>query len=1359
MKKLYLVATLVWAAFMGNVGTEASANGLRKTLPVSTEAHPALRGNAGTIHVWEVEKKKEAAISQSSPLEAISQLASHTKADSLMKLSPWEGHVLQTNRPRSGKLYGLSVENGVILNPEEGETKIYKRSGGAYIVMQNQVMAVSQSSAEYLETVETADGTVYFKNILATLITDSWVKGTKVGNQIILPANQNLYYSDQRDLHLQLSWGARNGIAFSYTEEHPENFTFVIDGDSIALQGTDAEGAFMGAFWENDKSFFGYGDYETVLKPVDAEKKSHELVQLPDGVEAQPWILTTKSYTSDNKESYDTRRIKVAINGLNVYVRGLFLNYPNAWIKGMRIGTTVNFESYQYLGIKDGYEAWAIGLDVQGADDIRITDFSFQYNEEEGTLLCNTPVASNQSEFKLSIKDLYFGAYIEKFTPVEFTAPFLDSINTLDKFLNYETVDANKDGKTWNFDANNKVAVCFYSMDLIASDDWLITPAINLTANQLYTFRVDAAARTEKYPEKFVVKFGKVPTPEGLTQTLIDTTTTTNPAFDTYTSEEFKVEESGQYYVGIQCISEPNMWRLAVSSLGVSLAVPGPVPAEIAEATIHADAEGELKADVTFTAPDKDKKGETLEGDVHVILQVDEVTIDTVTMAPGATFTYPLTVDKPKSYVVTLIPYVVEGKEGKKTRRSAWIGEDIPVAVEDFKGRNIGSKVYFTWTAADKGVNGGVVKSETVTYNIYTAIGYSTTNGNIYIADSLLNKEPLTGTEYLLEDDLFAESDQSTHAYIIVAQNGAGKSEESTGYALVGKPYELPFLEDFDGVGLRYYWSAYGKIDIDADDDDNYSVTLMGSEGTVSYLSSGMICLKGAENPSLILDVASIEGTPLKIYIDAASGSFQQIGSFETTEEYVKQKISLKDYVDEEWIVFVLAGSFDGYDDIVIDNIAIKTLLDNNLAVYLSAPESVTMGVNADLKVSVENLGENSVSNYAIKVYADDQLTNEIVASDVEEVAFGQTAEYVVGYTASLFSAGSEVVLRAEVVFSADEDDTDNTDETEVKLLTPVADPVMTVAANVSDAGLTISWKTTPAEEVDVLEDFESYEDQIVTDGQYLGRWLGYDVDQLKTYDINFDDQEIEWPFDDALYAFCIWTPSLYTQDADNLAFSANGNKSLLFMGAMPDDEVEANDDWLISPELTGKAQTISFEVSELDASYGEELYEVYYSTTDKEISSFILLAEGVVEDTEFSERSYDLPEGAKYFAIRYVSEDIYSFIVDNIQYKGLSVETPTGFNIYVNEELVATVEADATSFDYEAGLSEGTTYEVSVTALYGSRESLPVSAEVAVSAIEEVAAPARAAEVYNLSGIRVRTDKALKSGVYVIDGQKSVVK
>ena len=1362
MKKLYLLATWALVALTGNAGNGVSSVGLKKTLPVQTEMYPALKTENRTATKLETEKKTEAQQVVTAHFAHSKDLVSSVPLDpSLLADTKSSTLVLsESSLKRTATHRGLSVENEVILAPEEGITKFYQRHGGAYYLNGNSLATTDQSNGGYLETVETADGTVYFKNILSTVITDTWVKGTKSGNQIIIPADQKMYFSEDRGSHLLLSWGNVVVNTVGYDSEHPENFIFVLDGDSLTLQGTSATGAFMGAFWDDNKAFLGYGDYETVWKYVDVEKKSRELVQLPEGVVAEPWIITTLSYSSDKQPIYDSRRIKVAIDGLDFYVKGLFRSYPHAWLKGMRLGDEVLFDKDQYLGKKDGVEAWAMGLEPKGEDDVVPVDFSFTYDETEGTLRCNSLMATNQNEFKLAIKDIYYGAVIQQFTPEEFTAPFVDSLNTLDNFLNYEVVDANLDGTTWNFDANNNVAVCFFSMNLISSDDWLITPAINLTADQLYTFRVDAAARTEKNEEKFLVKIGRAQTPEALTQTLIDTTTITNTAFDPYRSEEFQVAESGKYYIGIQCVSDPNKWRLAVRNLGVSLAVPGAVPAEVSKATLTPDAEGALQAKVEFTAPDKDNKGNALEGDVHVVIQLNEVSLDTVTVASGASYSYDITVDTPKSYTVSLIPYVVEGKEGKITRASAWIGEDTPVKVEDFAGRTIGNKVYFSWKAADKGVNGGVVKPETVTYNIYTTVGYSTLNGNVYLADSLLTSEPISGTEFVLEDDAFADGNQQTNVYAIVAQNAVGKSEEADGFVLVGKPYEIPFFEDFDGEGLKYFWSAYGKYDIEEDEEDeeNYIVTLYGSEGKVSYLSSGMVCLKGEENPSLMFDVASLNGTPIKVYIDAASGSFQQIATFETTENFVKQKVSLKDYVHEEWITFVLVGSFESNDYIVLDNIAVNAVPDNNLAVFLTAPESVVRGKKANLLVEVNNLGENTVSDYAVKVFADDKLIEEIASEEVKELAFGETAEYVVPYEASLFHTSDDVLLRAEVSFAADEDITDNADEAELTLLNPVADPVQSVAANPSDNGLAISWQKLPAEEVDVLEDFESYEDQYITDGQYLGRWLGYDVDQLTTYDIDFDDQEIEWPFDDALYAFCIWTPSLYTENPDDLAYSAKGQKSLLFMGAMPNDEVEANDDWLISPELSGKAQTIRFEVSELSDDYGEELFEVYYSTTDKEITSFTLLAEDSVVAMEFSERSYDLPEGAKYFAIHYVSEDIYSFIVDNIQYKGLSVETPTGFNIYVNEELVATVDAEATSFDYEAALNEGN-YQVSVSALYDSRESMPVSADVAVSAIEEVAAPVRAAEVYNLTGIRVRTDKALKSGVYVIDGQKTAVK
>ena len=210
---------------------------------------------------------------------------------------------------------------------------------------------------------------------------------------------------------------------------------------------------------------------------------------------------------------------------------------------------------------------------------------------------------------------------------------------------------------------------------------------------------------------------------------------------------------------------------------------------------------------------------------------------------------------------------------------------------------------------------------------------------------------------------------------------------------------------------------------------------------------------------------------------------------------------------------------------------------------------------------------------------------------------------------------------------------------------------------------------------------------------------LGYDLDKKGTYGWDASSGAV-WPYSGEAFAFAVWTPeSVFGSARPTLA---NGANSVIFISS-PDGQ---NDDWLVSPELTGEAQTISFKVSELTNKYGAEEYEVYYSTTDRNVESFTKVYEGAVPATDFSDVQVELPAGAKYFAIRYVSNDIFGFIVDDITYESVSVATPTGFNIYVNETLVATVGADATSYDYATTLNDGATYKVSVTAIYGEAES-----------------------------------------------------
>ena len=200
------------------------------------------------------------------------------------------------------------------------------------------------------------------------------------------------------------------------------------------------------------------------------------------------------------------------------------------------------------------------------------------------------------------------------------------------------------------------------------------------------------------------------------------------------------------------------------------------------------------------------------------------------------------------------------------------------------------------------------------------------------------------------------------------------------------------------------------------------------------------------------------------------------------------------------------------------------------------------------------------------------------------------------------------------------------------------------------------------------------------------------------------------------------------------------------------------NDDWLVSPELSGEAQTISFQVAEVTTNYGAEQFEVYYSTTDRLVSSFTKVLEGSVTSMQLAEVKVDLPAGARYFAIRYISADIFGLVVDDITYRTNSTVTPTGYNIYINEVLVGTAPADATTFEYTGALTDGD-YKVSVSAVATTGETLPTSVNVAVTAIEQIGADAaQPANIYNLSGLRLRADQ-LKSGIYLIDGHKTSVK
>ena len=174
--------------------------------------------------------------------------------------------------------------------------------------------------------------------------------------------------------------------------------------------------------------------------------------------------------------------------------------------------------------------------------------------------------------------------------------------------------------------------------------------------------------------------------------------------------------------------------------------------------------------------------------------------------------------------------------------------------------------------------------------------------------------------------------------------------------------------------------------------------------------------------------------------------------------------------------------------------------------------------------------------------------------------------------------------------------------------------------------------------------------------------------------------------------------------------------------------------------------------------SYKED-FDVWYSTEDADTAS---LKKHKLEFVKFTplawtRYSYDLPAGAKYFAIHWPS-NLTGIGVDDVTYEGAAL-TLTGYNIYRDGKLLATVPAGTTHYTDNKLGEDGHIYHVS--ALYKEGESGWSNAATVVTGIENVAEQEGPADVYNLSGILVKhnatTLEGLPHGVYIVRGHKVV--
>jgi hypothetical protein len=628
----------------------------------------------------------------------------------------------------------------------------------------------------------------------------------------------------------------------------------------------------------------------------------------------------------------------------------------------------------------------------------------------------------------------------------------------------------------------------------------------------------------------------------------------------------------------------------------------------------------------------------------------------------------------------------------------------------------------------------------------------------------------VTGQTELTIDFPVDEGEQAYQYFGISANDGKAATDATLAYSavFVGAPLDIPLFESFEGSSLHYAWSCNGGLGVSTNSSDEDGVALKlynNGNGEQVYFMLDKVDLTTAANPTLLLDVRS-ESTD-KVYgigsVD--NGDVQVLAQAGVTADYTTFKVPLTSIMTAQRFssVGIVANietpSVQNYEDtLIIDNIRIVDLYQYDLAIDVKADATVQAGSNAKIVAKVTNNGENAANGYTVIVKAGskvllDQTVNEVL------LPFKST-EFETELPTTIFSEEGDVDILALVSFENDlvEDNDLSTATVSVKTSKAAQPTNLAATQNENENKVTMTWTAPDTSASQQEDDFSSYANGANATGD-LGNWTVVNANG-GTKGSLFEDLEL--PSHGKAVAWEVFNLATYGGNSEAFA-GADGNVDNNYLISLYNATSEGYvdcDDWLISPELPGVAQTLTFDVKAFN-DHGAQTYQVLYSTTGKETTDFQLIQEVADNGGAWSTVSYELPEGTKYFAIRNITDGDAGFIlaVDNINYLAGGSE-PVGYNVYLDEEFIKT----ATETTAEIEFTQSKDYKVSVTAVYpGEVESKPVSITISLTTgIEQLIATGKTIKVYTLDGKYIGTmnnTESLKKGAYIIDNKKVVLK
>lgn len=879
----------------------------------------------------------------------------------------------------------------------------------------------------------------------------------------------------------------------------------------------------------------------------------------------------------------------------------------------------------------------------------------------------------------------------------------------------YITVyDLNEDLATWVYEyeewnSTGKMSYNYGSYDpdpLVPANDYIVTVPIALKNDRNYIFRCDYDCSVIRKQED-IESAASFAIGEGDDYVNFTKITPTYDLDNKTIEYILQVPTNGNYRIAISAQGSLARGRFMVLNVSLSDNDVFSAPSAVKEFEVTAAEKGQLSATGSFVLPDTLINGEAITSFTKAEVYRDSLLIATI--EEGLTASGKVTfVDNGEGMEHGFHTYKVlacnENGNGRATEQTIYVGVDTPLAPQNVEAYDNVDNIVITWEAPTGGVNGQYVDTESLSYMIETS-SYDT------IARDL--------TTYTYTHEMDMTGKQDIIQFSVMAASAAGISERTASYPVsLGDAYTLPFYESFPGmvpyndqqwwaVSTNPYCNFYYNMDECVDDDEG-CVHSYGWAGDEMELNSGKISLAGATNPAMFFSYYISPGLDYKLQVEIfnpdnrTSTVIGTIDSKERTEPdgWYKQVYSLNDFKECRYIILRFRTIF-GEDEgnVFIDDINILDMKDNDLAVSMKADNKGIYGKPINAEVKVKNMGMNLAENYTVNLYVDDKIVDSVAG---EPLATGFYQTYTLSFTPNA-TAPESVNMYAKIEYAEDMLADNNSSEVAVVSIPPRDFPTVEVYGELVEKVATLHWSAPDLSNMEpTLDDFESYE---AWEYNEIGDWTLVDKDDERTYGFN----DFVFPNMWENKAYMVFNPSSvdpnYMDYHEDLA-PYSGEQYLACFGV---DEWYAmmnysNDDWLISPLLSGAEQIISFYAKSYAEGLNESI-EILYSTTGKDTDDFVYLRSETSIPSEWTFFDAVVPEGTQYFAIRCVSSYCYALFLDDISFESATDNlVMAGYNVYRDRELVATLDEYTTTYADVDATDGDHVYNVSV--LYTAGES-----------------------------------------------------